>query len=115
MIICFSVANNVGTVASVKGGSPNDYPDITYESAFEYYFSNPSWKSVGKDEEGNEVVKFTGNCYYLGESAIAEIKFTLYEEQGSFVVSTVKINGQDIGWLGNVWILSIFDDYEQNY
>lgn len=115
LIICFSVANNVGAVASVKGGSPNNYPNITYESAFDNYFSEPTWKSAGKDEDGNEVVKFTGNCYYLGNEAVAEVKFTIYEEQGSFVISSVKINGQDMGLLGNGLIVSVFEDYEQSH
>ena len=114
LIICFNIANDVGAVASVKGGSPKSYPNITYERAFEDYFSDPTWKSVGKDEDGNEVVKFTGNCYYFDEDAIAEVKFTVYKEQGSFVVSSVKINGQDMGILGNSLIMDVFEEYEQS-
>lgn len=115
LIICFNVANNVGAVESVKGGTPNSYPNITYEKAFDDYFSEPVWKSVGKDEDGNEVVKFTGNCYYLDETAVAEIKFTVYEEQGSFVVSSVKINGMDMGLLGNGLVMDVFEEYQQSH
>lgn len=115
LIFCFNVANNVEAVASVKGGSPSNYPSITYEKAFDNYFSEPTWKSAGKDEDGNEIVRFTGNCYYLGDDAVAEVKFTIYEEQGSFVVSSVKINGQDMGLLGNGLIVSVFEDYKQSH
>ena len=115
LIICFNIADNVDVVTSVKDGTSSDYPGISYEKAFDNYFSNPTWKKVGKDEDGNAVVKFTGNCYYLNEEAIAEIKFTLYKEQGSFVVSSVKINGEDMGVLGNALIRNAFEEYQQDH
>lgn len=115
LIVCFNLAGNAGTVASVKGGSPESYPNISYEKAFDNYFSEPTWKNVGKDEDGNEVVKFTGNCYYLDEEATVEVKFTVYKEQNSFVVSSVKINGQDMGLLKNSLIIAAFDEYEQSH
>lgn len=115
LIMCFNIANDIGAIDSVKGGSPESYPNITYERAFEDYFSDTTWKSVGKDEDGNEVVKFTGNCYYLDETAVVEIKFTIYEEQGIFVVSSVKINGTDMGILGNALIMDIFEEYKQSH
>lgn len=115
LVICFNVASNVGAVESVKGGSPSAYPNITYEKAFDDYFTDPVWKSAGKDEDGNEIVKFTGGCYYLDENAVAEIKFTIYEEQGSFVVSSVKINGIDMGLLGNGLVMDVFEEYQQSH
>lgn len=115
LIVCFNIANDVSSVVSVKSGSPNDYPNVTYERAFEDYFSNATWKSMGEDEDGNAVVKFTGNCLYLDSEALAEIKFTVYEDQGQFVVSSVKINGNDLGLLGNALILDVFEEYENSH
>lgn len=115
LVVCFNIAGNAGAVAAVKTGKPTAYPTISYERAFSDYFSSPTWKSAGKDEDGNEVVKFVGNCQYLGSEAVAEIKFTVYEEQGSFVASSVKLNGQDMGLLGNALILDVFEEYEQNH
>lgn len=115
LIICFSISSNAGAVLSVKNGSPNQYSDITYEEAFEGYFSNPTWESCGKDEDGNEVVKFTGGCSYLGNDAIAEVKFKIYKEQESFVVSSVKINGEDMALLGNALIINVFEEYENSH
>ncbi len=84
LIVCFNVAGNASAVASVKGGHPYDYPTITYEDAFEDYFSDPAWKNVGDDEDGNDVVKFTGKCYYHDEIANVEVKFTLHKDEDSF-------------------------------
>lgn len=115
LIVCFNVAGNASAVASVKGGHPYDYPTITYEDAFEDYFSDPAWKNVGDDEDGNDVVKFTGKCYYHDEIANVEVKFTLHKDEDSFDVSSVKINGEDMGALRNVLIVDVFDEYEQSH
>lgn len=115
LIICFSISNDAGAVLSVKEGRPNQYPNITYERAFEDYFANPAWEACGKDEDGNEVVKFTGTCTYLGNDAVAEVKFRIYEEQGSFVVSSVKLNGEDMGLLGNAMIMDVFEEFQNSH
>ena len=115
LIICFSIVGNFTTVASVKLGSPYAYPNITYEMAFNDYFSNPTWKTAGKDEDGNNVVKFTGNCYYMDEMAFVEVRFTVFDEQERFSVSSVRINGVDTGWLGNAIVLEIFEEYKQSH
>ena len=115
LIICFSISNDVGAVLSVKEGSPNQYPNITYEQAFEDYFANPTWEAYGQDEDGNEVVKFTGTCTYLGSDAVAEVKFKIYEEQGRFVISSVKLNGEDMDLSGNVMIMDVFEEYQDSH
>ena len=111
LIICFNIADSATTVAMVKGGSPDGYPNITYEKAFDDYFSNPTWKDAGEDEDGNKVVKFTGNCSYLDQPAVAELKFTVYEDQERFVLSSVKINGSDMDWLGYTLVMDAFEEY----
>ena len=112
LIVCFNIGNNVGSVLAVKEGCPSQYPNITYEQAFDDYFANPKWESCGKDEDGNEVVMFTGTCEYMGTDAIAEIKFTVYKEQESFVVSSVKLNGEDMDMWGNVLVMDVFEEYQ---
>ena len=111
LIICFNIAGSATAVAMVKSGSPEGYPNITYEEAFNDYFSNPKWKDAGKDKAGNKVVHFTGNCYYLDQIAVAEIEFTVYEEQEMIVVSSVKINGSDMDWLGYGLVMNAFEEY----
>lgn len=115
LIVCFNIASNVSVVSAVRAGCPSGYPDITYQEAFEDYFSNPTWKSIGKDENGNEEVKFIGNCTYFDQPAKAEIKFTVYEDQEKFVVSSVKIDERDMGDAGGIFVLSIFEKYDQNH
>ena len=115
LIFCFSASNDVGAVVSVKEGCPAQYPNITYEQAFENYFANTTWDACGQDEYGNEVVKFTGVCTYLGSDAVAEVTFTIYEEQSSFVVSSVKLNGEDMDYWGTVLIMDVFEEYQNGY
>ena len=67
---------------------------------------------IYEDEDGNEVVMFTGTCEYMGTDAIAEIKFTVYKEQESFVVSSVKLNGEDMDMWGNVLVMDVFEEYQ---
>ena len=115
LVICFNFGNNVGAVISVKGGSPYPYPDITYEQAFEDYFENPTWKACGQDEDDNKIVKFTGTCSYFGTNAVTEIKFKIYEDQESFIVSSVKINGEDMGLYGDLFVIGIFEEYQNSH
>ena len=63
----------------------------------------------------HDVVKFTGKCYYHDEIANVEVKFTLHKDEDSFDVSSVKINGEDMGALRNVLIVDVFDEYEQSH
>ena len=48
----------------------------------------------------------------MGTDAIAEIKFTVYKEQESFVVSSVKLNGEDMDMWGNVLVMDVFEEYQ---
>lgn len=113
LIICFNISSNVGTVSAIKEGSPDQYPNITYGQAFDDYFANPKWETCGQDEDGNEIVKFTGTCTYLDSDAVAEVKFKIYEEQDSFVVSSVKLNGQDY-WM-DVLLTDVFEEYQNSH
>ena len=114
LIICINSANSAGAVDAIKNGSPNKYPNITYEEAFDNFFQNPEWKSAGKDDEGNKLVKFTGNCTYFDEYSSAVVTFTVYDD--TFTVSSIKMNGQELGViLTNALIDRVFDEYDQSY
>ena len=114
LIICINSANAAGVVNSVKKGSPKNNPNVTYEEAFDNFFANPEWKSAGKDDEGNKLVKFTGNCTYFDEYSSAVVTFTVYDE--TFTVSSIKMNGQELGAiLTNALIGCVFDEYDQSY
>lgn len=112
LLICFQISDRAGAVLAVKEGAPDQYPTITYEMAFGDYFEHPTWEVHGKDEDGNEVVRFTGTCSYLGNDVIAEIRFKVYKDQERFVVSAVKINDEDMGALGNVIVMDVFEEYQ---
>lgn len=59
-------------VLAVKNGTNPNYPDITYNEAFEKYFGSPTWKyfkgapnqEEASDNEEIDVVEFTGCCMY---------------------------------------------------
>lgn len=114
LIICINSANAAGVVNSVKKGTPKNNPNVTYEEAFDNFFANPEWKSAGKDDEGNKLVKFTGNCTYFDEYSSAVVTFTVYDD--TFTVSSIKMNGQELGViLTNGLIDRVFDEYDQSY
>ena len=114
LIICINSANATGVVDSVRKGTPKNNPNVTYEEAFDNFFANPEWKSAGKDDEGNKLVKFTGNCTYFDEYSSAVVTFTVYDE--TFTVSSIKVNGQELGAiLTNAIIEQVFDEYDQSY
>ena len=83
-------------VLGVKGGSPNSYPDITYEEAFESFFSNPTWTyfegTREDDEKTYDVVEFTGNCLYNDIEVKALIQFTISDDRETFEASYFSLN-----------------------
>ena len=83
-------------VLGVKGGYPESYPDITYEEAFESFFSNPTWTyfegSREDDEKTYNVVEFTGNCLYADKEVKALIQFTISDDEKSFEATYFSLN-----------------------
>lgn len=94
-------------VISVKKGSPLNYPDITYEQAFESFFSDTTWKyfvgtNEGPDEDGDglpdyteenvDVVEFTGYCIYHDVEVKALIQFTLDKDADTFEATYLSFN-----------------------
>ena len=94
-------------VVAVKGSSPEEYPKITYEEAFEAFFGNPKWTYFkgtrkGPDEDGDgkedyteddlDVVEFTGSCVYADAEVEALIQFELDMDAGMFEVAYLSFN-----------------------
>ena len=83
-------------VLSVKKGHPVSYPEITYESAFDYFFGNPTWKYFeGTRNESDtiyDVVEFTGRCLYQETEVKALIQFTLNDDGETFSPTYLSFN-----------------------
>ena len=71
---------------------PGD-PDLTYAAAFASYFDDPEWRYF-RSKDGFDVVEFTGNCVYRGIPAKARIQFVVDEENGTFEVSFLALDGE---------------------
>lgn len=95
----------------VKQGSPIDYPDITYEQAFNNYFGNCEW-TYFKSDDDEDVVEFNGLCSYGGKDAKIKIQFLLDVSDGSFIAYTAAIDGVLQSTLELQYIIStVFEDY----
>lgn len=83
-------------VLGVKGGTPESYPDITYEEAFESFFSHPTWTYFEGSRDGEEktydVVEFTGNCIYADKEVKALIQFTISDDRKTFEATYFSLN-----------------------
>ena len=81
-------------VKTVKGGSPVSYPDITYEEAFENFFSMPTWKYFEGTYDGKraDVVEFTGYCLYQDVEVKASIQFVVDQKEGTFEAVYLAFN-----------------------
>ncbi len=84
---------NLRLVESVKKGSPNAYPGITYEEAFGKFYSNPKWEDASTGQ--TKIVRFTGNCSYNGKSAKVVLDFWVNNDV--FGVLDGSINGVTAG------------------
>lgn len=98
LTICFLVSGCGVTynesnenIQFVKRGTNSAYPDITYGKAFDAFFSNPTWGYFVADT-GEDVVEFTGNCFYDNVEVEALIQFTLDKDAGTFEVNYVSLN-----------------------
>ena len=67
-------------ILMVKNGHPELIPDITYEEAYDNFFSNPQWRGFEADD-GSEVVEFSGECTYYDEEAEVYIQFVIEDEE----------------------------------
>ena len=78
-------------ITFVKNGTPELYPDITYDEAFSSFFSNRSWSYFVSDT-GKDVVEFKGDCMYHDTQVTATIQFVLDMEEGTFELEYLGFN-----------------------
>lgn len=75
----------------VKNGYNENYPDVTYETAFSAFFDTPRWSYFKSDDE-LDVVEFTGDCTYRDTSVKARIQFTVDKDNGIFEAVYLAFN-----------------------
>jgi hypothetical protein len=78
-------------VLSVKGGTLQDYPEISIEEAFANFFSSPTWKYF-QAETGEHVVEFTGYCTYMEKKVKAKLQFLVEEGVETFEIGALEFN-----------------------
>jgi hypothetical protein len=80
-----------GNISTVKNGTFYAYPDVKIGKAFNDFFNDPEWDSY-TDNNGDEIVKFSGECYYDNRVAKTEIFFIVHEDD-TFDVDYITIGG----------------------
>lgn len=97
-------------IEMVKMATPENYPDVTYEEAFESFFVEPEWSHFSSDQ--GEVVQFTGEFSYLGEEAEACFQYVIDLENSSFTLQYFGIDdvSQDLLTTG-IALETIFSSY----
>ena len=75
----------------VKNAHRKTKPGITYEEAFENFFTDPRWEYY-KSTEGQDVVEFTGGCTYRDSSVKARLQFIVNEDKGTFETHFLSFN-----------------------
>lgn len=78
----------------VRKSSPEAYPDITYEEAFDDFFDNARWKYFQSDT-GKDVVEFQGECMYDDDTATVLIQFLLNKDKGIYKIYTMAIDDEE--------------------
>lgn len=73
-------------VTLVKTGHPLDYPDKTFEEAYEGFFGNPKWTSF-VTSSGETVVEFKGEGTYYGEPGTFTVQFTIDKGGDTFTTT----------------------------
>ncbi|MBR6643991.1 MAG: hypothetical protein IKL28_10090 [Lachnospiraceae bacterium] len=83
--------DNNENIQFVKEGTNSAYPGTTYGEAFDDFFSSPRW-SYFEADTGEDVVEFTGGCYYNDVKVDALMQFTLDKSAGTFEVTYLSFN-----------------------
>ena len=78
----------------VKQGSFEAFPDVTIETAFNEFFSDPEWKSF-TSEDGLNIVEFNGGCILGEEDANCCIQFNVFED-GTFETYYADLGGEQL-------------------
>jgi hypothetical protein len=82
----------------VKEGTFYDYPDEYVGDAFDDFFANPSWEYF-VSENDEDIVEFTGEAEYMGESVDICIQFQVDPDTEEFEVIWSDINEYEMSLL----------------
>lgn len=84
------------TIQFVKELPFAQYHDKTFGWAFDHFFHNPQWDFF-KDEYGEYVVEFSGECTYEGEHTVLKMQFYSFDTTNKTSKKTVFIrNGETL-------------------
>lgn len=98
----------------VRGGTPNLIPHITYEEAYEYFFTEPKWRYF-EATDGSEVVEFSGGCLYNDDPVTVYVQFVIDQGQKSFDLYYASLDGISVEDSIMVdLIYEPFSDYAEN-
>lgn len=97
-------------ILQVKSGHPFDYPSITYDAAYNRFFSDPSWQYESRSDRN--LVIFTGGCQYNGKPATVSITFLLMNND-TFMPISATIDGAALN--NSADIASIANKPFENY
>ncbi len=99
-------------IDAVRKTSPEAYPNVTYEQAFDNFFGNGKWEYF-KTSDGTQIVEFDGKATYGGEPADVCFQFTLDMENEQYQLQYMDIDGVSQDWFSMAAMLdTIFSDYE---
>lgn len=97
----------------VKTATPENYPNTTYEEAFENFFAEPEWSHFSS--ERGEVVQFNGDFYYLDGRAEACFQYVIDLESSSFSLEYFGIDDVSQNMLtAGIVLETVFSSYD-NY
>ena len=95
----------------VRTGTMNRYPNVPIGKAFKQFFSNGKWTAFTSTKD-EQIVEFTGNCYWLDVSVPMKIQFTIADND-SFSLSYLGVDGVDMDSEVRVEILyGILEKYQ---
>lgn len=98
----------------VKKTSPEMYPGITYEKAFNAFFDNARWKYFQSDK-GQDVVEFQGYCEYYDDTVTVLVQFLLSEDKETYQIYTMAIDGQEQSLhVYSLTMEAVFESYNGN-
>lgn len=98
-------------IDAVKNGCPESYPTISYGRAFDSFFSNEKWEYF-KSTDNQKVVEFSGNCRYEEEEVDIVVQFLLDEENNTFDVGALTMNGKEQNELvKSLFVVTVFESY----
>ena len=108
MVTCF-VSCSTSYIDSVKYGSPNDYPDLTWGEQLDSICPNGEWSEFVADD-GRYIVEYNGTTD--SDNTIC-IQFEILEDEGGFEVCYMDLDEEECGALEIAeFITLLFEGYD---